>query len=90
LSLKSNLKLLNYYFELPLEERKNTNPIQCDVNGDLSMQYIATALQEYHKKRNFVKTPEPQGSTEQKSKKDSDLSFVVQKHDATRYEMFLD
>lgn len=48
------------------------------------MQYIATALQEYHKKRNFAKTPEAQGSTEQKSKKDSDLSFVVQKHDATR------
>jgi bifunctional non-homologous end joining protein LigD len=47
------------------------------------MPYIATALQKYHKKRNFEEQ-ELQGSTEQKSKKDSELSFVVQKHDTTR------
>ncbi|MDQ4014055.1 MAG: DNA ligase, partial [Thermoproteota archaeon] len=41
------------------------------------------SLQAYHRKRDFRKTPEPQGSTE-KSKKSSDLRFVVQKHDATR------
>jgi bifunctional non-homologous end joining protein LigD len=45
---------------------------------------VHTSLQTYHKKRNFSKTPEPQGSTEQKSKKFSDLRFVVQKHDATK------
>ncbi|HEX5979380.1 MAG TPA: DNA polymerase ligase N-terminal domain-containing protein, partial [Nitrososphaeraceae archaeon] len=43
-----------------------------------------TSLQEYHKKRNFLKTTEPQGSTEQKSRKNPDLRFVVQKHDATK------
>jgi bifunctional non-homologous end joining protein LigD len=43
-----------------------------------------TSLQEYHKKRNFLKTPEPRAGREQKSKMDSDLRFVVQKHDATK------
>lgn len=42
------------------------------------------SLQDYHKKRNFTKTPEPQGSTEPKSKEALDLRFVVQKHDATK------
>ncbi|HZA62585.1 MAG TPA: DNA polymerase ligase N-terminal domain-containing protein, partial [Nitrososphaeraceae archaeon] len=41
------------------------------------------SLQAYHRKRDFRKTPEPQGSTD-KSKKSSDLRFVVQKHDATK------
>jgi bifunctional non-homologous end joining protein LigD len=48
------------------------------------------SLQEYHKKRDFARTPEPAGNTEQKKKKHEqrgstcDLRFVVQKHEATR------
>jgi bifunctional non-homologous end joining protein LigD len=45
---------------------------------------VPGSLQDYHKKRNFTKTPEPQGSTEPKSKEALDLRFVVQKHDATK------
>lgn len=40
------------------------------------------SLKEYDKKRDFTKTKEPKGSKKKKS--DSDLIFVVQKHDATR------
>jgi bifunctional non-homologous end joining protein LigD len=46
-------------------------------------------LKEYHKRRNFSKTPEPDGNTMEQSKSDahgshSPLRFVVQKHDASR------
>ena len=40
-------------------------------------------LKEYNKKRNFVRTPEPRGTTKQ-SRVDNRSRFVVQKHDATR------
>jgi bifunctional non-homologous end joining protein LigD len=39
------------------------------------------ALETYHRKRDFKKTPEPKGATRKKA---SGHSFVVQKHDATR------
>src|SRR5215207_4566247 len=39
-------------------------------------------LEEYNKKRNFVRTSEPRGKTRQS--KDNKTRFVVQKHDATR------
>src|SRR5919107_3517053 len=39
-------------------------------------------LEEYHKKRNFARTPEPRGK--QKQSKENKNKFVVQKHDATR------
>jgi bifunctional non-homologous end joining protein LigD len=47
------------------------------------------ALQEYHKKRDFARTPEPPGITKQKKKKQEkmetvNLRFVVQRHEATR------
>src|SRR5215203_6026693 len=42
-------------------------------------------LEEYYKKRNFVRTPEPKGNTKQtKQIEDNKGRFVVQKHDATR------
>jgi len=46
-------------------------------------------LQEYKRKRDFQKTPEPSGMAEKKSRASSKsqqkgLSFVIQKHDATR------
>jgi bifunctional non-homologous end joining protein LigD len=39
-------------------------------------------LEEYHKKRNFTRTPEPRGNTKQS--RENKNKFVVQKHDATR------
>ena len=43
------------------------------------------ALEEYHRKRDFRQTPEPAGSSAAKTRPDSEtLSFVVQKHWATR------
>ena len=39
-------------------------------------------LEEYNKKRNFVRTSEPRGDTKQP--RDNKSKFVVQKHDATR------
>src|SRR5918994_1696182 len=39
-------------------------------------------LEEYNKKRNFVRTSEPRGNTRQS--KDNKTRFVVKKHDATR------
>ncbi len=49
------------------------------------------SLQEYHKKRDFSKTPEPAGSIEQQENKGeqqrteaNSLRFVVQRHEATR------
>jgi bifunctional non-homologous end joining protein LigD len=66
--------------DLQLEERK-VKVLYITVNSNY---WCQTSLKEYYKKRNFVNTPEPQGSTEQKSNKESDLRFVVQKHDATR------
>src|SRR5687768_14644777 len=39
-------------------------------------------LEEYNKRRNFVKTPEPRGNKKQSAANKS--RFVVQKHDATR------
>src|ERR671931_1533995 len=41
-------------------------------------------LEEYKKKRNFVRTPEPRGNTRQSRVYNSRSRFVVQKHDATR------
>src|SRR5213595_2445559 len=39
-------------------------------------------LQRYIQKRNFARTPEPKGRAHQQKKRA--LSFVIQKHDATR------
>ena len=39
-------------------------------------------LEEYHKKRNFARTPEPRGK--KKQSRENKNKFVVQKHDATR------
>ncbi len=41
-------------------------------------------LRTYREKRDFAKTQEPAGGSTQKQVKDNALSFVVQKHDATR------
>src|SRR5215218_5026677 len=41
-------------------------------------------LEEYNKKRNFVRTPEPRGTTKQSRVDNKGSRFVVQKHDATR------
>ena len=42
-------------------------------------------LEEYHKKRDFTKTPEPTGrNMKQDPKKRDQLKFVVHKHDATK------
>src|SRR5215216_4089737 len=41
-------------------------------------------LKEYNKKRNFVRTPEPRGTTKQSRVDNKRSKFVVQKHDATR------
>src|SRR5919112_6656222 len=39
-------------------------------------------LEEYHKKRNFIRTPEPRGK--KKQSRENKNKFVVQKHDANR------
>src|SRR5919112_1003292 len=44
---------------------------------------MAKLIDEYNKKRDFVRTPEPRGTTKQ-SRVDNKGRFVVQKHDATR------
>lgn len=41
-------------------------------------------LKTYREKRDFSRTPEPDGSSKRKSKSRGKLSFVVQKHDASR------
>lgn len=41
-------------------------------------------LQQYKRKRDFTKTPEPTGERAKMSRNKRPLSFVVQKHDATR------
>jgi bifunctional non-homologous end joining protein LigD len=41
------------------------------------------SIREYHNKRDFIKTPEPVGNTEWRTKSGG-LRFVVQKHDARR------
>ena len=41
-------------------------------------------LEEYNKKRNFVRTPEPEPSGNAIQSRDNKSRFVVQKHDATR------
>jgi bifunctional non-homologous end joining protein LigD len=41
-------------------------------------------LEEYNKKRNFVRTPEPESSGNAIRSRDNKSRFVVQKHDATR------
>lgn len=40
-------------------------------------------LQEYHKKRNFATSPEPQGAAKNVKQADSSLSYVIQKHIAS-------
>src|SRR5687767_13300577 len=40
------------------------------------------SLQKYHSKRDFAKTPEPQGTPRKSSK---DLEFVVQEHQASQH-----
>jgi bifunctional non-homologous end joining protein LigD len=40
-------------------------------------------LEQYNKKRDFTKTPEPAGRNTNKGTKKKELRFVVQKHDAT-------
>ena len=51
---------------------------------------IKLSIHEYYNKRDFAKTPEPTGNTEQQENKrdqrteTGSLRFVVQKHDATR------
>src|SRR6478609_2498878 len=43
------------------------------------------ALETYHAKRDFKRTPEPRGGKRASAARDSNaLSFVIQKHDATR------
>src|SRR5918998_5240571 len=44
---------------------------------------MAKIIDEYNRKRDFVRTPEPRGTAKQ-SKVDNKGRFVVQKHDATR------
>src|SRR5919106_5711979 len=44
---------------------------------------MAKVIDEYNRKRDFVRTPEPRGTAKQ-SKVDNKSRFVVQKHDATR------
>jgi bifunctional non-homologous end joining protein LigD len=57
------------------------------IKGDLQNKM---SLQEYDKKRDFARTPEPAGNVEQQKKKreqtrrTSNLRFVVQKHEARR------
>jgi DNA ligase D-like protein (predicted 3'-phosphoesterase) len=41
-------------------------------------------LQEYRRKRNFRRTPEPAGATEHPARPEHEPVFVVQKHDASR------
>jgi len=41
------------------------------------------SIREYHNKRDFIKTPEPVGNTDRRTKSSS-MKFVVQKHDARR------
>jgi bifunctional non-homologous end joining protein LigD len=42
------------------------------------------ALEEYKQKRNFRRTPEPKGGGARRRAQREELSFVVQKHDATQ------
>src|SRR5918992_4646870 len=44
---------------------------------------MAKIIDEYNRKRDFVRTPEPRGTAKQ-SRVDNKGRFVVQKHDATR------
>src|SRR5918999_1696378 len=44
---------------------------------------MAKVIDEYNRKRDFVRTPEPRGTAKQ-SRVDNKGRFVVQKHDATR------
>jgi bifunctional non-homologous end joining protein LigD len=41
-------------------------------------------LSEYHRKRDFSKTPEPKGEVVEEQRKSAPLRFVVQKHAARR------
>jgi DNA ligase D-like protein (predicted 3'-phosphoesterase) len=41
-------------------------------------------LEEYRRKRNFRRTPEPAGATEHPARPEDEPVFVVQKHDASR------
>ena len=64
--------------------------IQQQMRQTSSCKMIKLSIQEYSDKRDFAKTPEPTGNTQQqKNKRDQNtetdsLRFVVQKHDARR------
>jgi bifunctional non-homologous end joining protein LigD len=68
------------FFELSLEPKK----LRALYNINKHDSLVSGFDKEHHKKRDFRKTLEPQGCIEQKSKA-SDLRFVVQKHDATKF-----
>ena len=64
--------------------------IQQQMQQTSSCKMIKLSIQEYHDKRDFAKTPEPTGNTQQQKNKreqsteTDSLRFVVQKHDARR------
>ena len=60
--------------------------IQQQMQQTSSCKMIKLSIQEYHDKRDFAKTPEPTGNTQQQKNKreqsteTDSLRFVVQKH----------
>ena len=56
-------------------------PLTVDKAADKLAEALADPLQHYRDKRDFGKTPEPKGT---RAKAGRQLSFVIQKHDATR------
>jgi bifunctional non-homologous end joining protein LigD len=56
-------------------------PLTADKMADKLADAVADPLQRYRDKRDFGKTPEPKGA---RAKAGQQLSFVIQKHDATR------
>lgn len=56
-------------------------PLTVDKTADKLAEALADPLQHYRDKRDFGKTPEPKGT---RAKAGRQLSFVIQKHDATR------
>jgi bifunctional non-homologous end joining protein LigD len=54
------------------------------ASGTTRARYGSMGLDTYRKKRDFSRTSEPRGKTRRPAPAKSGLSFVVQKHDATR------